>query len=272
MTGKITPVKDYTYKEECYTMPVSLSPEGSAFYVFRKTKEADTHYTVTKNGETVDVGTPLSVGASRQYFANGVFESLDGGKFTITGSNGSPKTITCKSPAEEMKLDGPWQVRFNELPQLGTPFTATFNALKSWTKNGDRRIKYFSGTATYSKVINITFPAKGQGRVYLDLGNVQDLATIRINGKTVATQWMPPFRADVTDYVRQGENTLEVDVTNMWVNRLIGDQQLPKNEKKTWTVLEGNGEFARLKTDACLRKSGLLGPVTIHYSTMCPVK
>jgi hypothetical protein len=179
MTGKITPVKDYTYKEECYTMPVSLSPEGSAFYVFRKTKEADTHYTVTKNGETVDVGTPLSVGASRQYFANGVFESLDGGKFTITGSNGSPKTITCKSPAEEMKLDGPWQVRFNELPQLGTPFTATFNALKSWTKNGDRRIKYFSGTATYSKVINITFPAKGQGRVYLDLGNVQDLATIR---------------------------------------------------------------------------------------------
>jgi hypothetical protein len=265
MTGKITPVLDYIYKNGCYTLPVSLTPEGSVFYVFRKTKAADAHCTVTKNDVAVDAGTPLSVGASRQYLANGTFESLDAGTFTITGSNGQRKTVTCRQPQSEIRLVGSWLVRFNELPQLGTPFTATFDSLKSWTEDTDRNVKYFSGTATYKK----TFTAKGrgEGRVYVDLGNVQDLATIRINGKTVATRWMFPFRADITDYVQNGENTLEVDVTNLWVNRLIGDQQLPKTEKKTWSVLERGGALDRLKSDACLRKSGLLGPVVIQFST-----
>jgi beta-galactosidase/beta-glucuronidase len=89
-------------------------------------------------------------------------------------------------------------------------------------------VKYFSGTATYTKRFTVTASAKAGGkRVYLDLGRAEVLAEVKVNGKDLGTLRKPPFRVDVTDAVHAGNNDLEVRLTNLWPNRLIGDEQLP---------------------------------------------
>ena len=94
----------------------------------------------------------------------------------------------------------------------------------------------------------------------LDLGNVRELAEVSVNGRSLGIAWHPPYKVDMTSAVRSGTNTLEVKVTNLWVNRLIGDQQ-PGATKYTFTVMP------TYKADAPLRSSGLLGPVTVEQVT-----
>ena len=89
-------------------------------------------------------------------------------------------------------------------------------------------MKYFSGTATYSKQLKLSPGApSGERRLYLDLGWVHVIAQVRLNDKDLGLLWKPPFRVDITAAARRGDNKLEVLVTNQWVNRLIGDEQLP---------------------------------------------
>jgi (4-O-methyl)-D-glucuronate---lignin esterase len=102
-------------------------------------------------------------------------------------------------------------------------------------------------------------------KLYLDLGNVQELAEIIINGKSVGVSWMPPFNKDITNFVHAGKNELTVRVTNLWVNRLIGDQFLPEEKRYTKT------NIIKFKKDDPLRISGLLGPVKIIYSRIIPI-
>lgn len=150
---------------------------------------------------------------------------------------------------------GPWEVRF--APALGAPDKTTLNQLASWTESPDAGVKYYSGTATYAKTIDV--PAgwleKGK-RLTLDLGDVRELAEVSVNGRALGIAWHPPFEVDVTNALKPGANTLEIKVTNLWVNRLIGDQQ-PGAQKITFTVM------STYKADAPLRPSGLLGPVRV---------
>jgi hypothetical protein len=156
-------------------------------------------------------------------------------------------------------LDGPWDIRF--APNLGAPEKITFNQLSSWSENTDPGVKYFSGTAAYQKSFDV--PAawlKSGRRLMLDLGDVRELAEVSVNGKSLGIVWHPPYKVDVTSAMHAGANTLEVKVTNLWVNRLIGDQQ-PGATKYTFTAA------ATYKADAPLRPSGLLGPVTVQEVT-----
>ncbi len=152
-------------------------------------------------------------------------------------------------------LDGEWNVHF--APNLGAPEEVSFEHLVSWTENPDAGVKYFSGTATYQKTIE--FPAawiQAGRRLTLDLGDVRELAEVSVNGRSLGILWHPPYKIDVTGVVHLGANTLEVKVTNLWVNRLIGDRQ-PGATKYTYTVAP------TYKEDAPLRPSGLIGPVTL---------
>ena len=151
-------------------------------------------------------------------------------------------------------VTGPWSLTFQ--PGRGAPASMTLPALADWTKNTDPGVRYFSGTATYSQTLKVPASKPGQ-RLILDLGEVRDLAEVLVNGKSAGTLWKPPYEADITALTRPGINTLEIRVTNLWVNRLIGDAQ-PGAKPITFTTLK------TYRADAPLRPSGLMGPVTLN--------
>jgi len=156
--------------------------------------------------------------------------------------------------ASRTPVEGLWEVSFQQgrrAPE-GTIELET----GSFTENSDPGIKYFSGTATYRKVIGLH---PSEGAVVLDLGDVKNIAEVSLNGKPVATLWKAPFKADVTQAAQEGENLLEVKVTNLWPNRLIGDSSLPEQERITYTPTPFYSPAS------ALLPSGLIGPVQIVY-------
>jgi hypothetical protein len=166
------------------------------------------------------------------------------------------RTVPVPVSSTAATIDGPWEIAFQ--PDRGAPPAATLQSLQSWSLSPDPGIKYFSGTATYSKTVEA--PAAwfaGCAEVWLDLGDVKELAEVSLNGKKLPVQWRPPYRVDVTGAMRPGPNRLEVAVTNLWVNRVVGDQQPAVARTFTYTPLP----FYR--ADAPLLPSGLLGPVTV---------
>ncbi len=174
-----------------------------------------------------------------------------------------------------------WTLRFN--PAWGTKETLNLDRLTSWTEHADPLVRYYSGTATYLTTFALAKqpPADGKTPLRLDLGQVEVVARVRVNGQDCGIAWKPPYQVDVSHALRPGTNTLEIEVANTWVNRLIGDEQLPLDAK--WkdreTLLEWpdwlrNGQRApggrftfttnrHYTKDSPLQPSGLLGPVCL---------
>jgi hypothetical protein len=153
-------------------------------------------------------------------------------------------------------LNHNWTLSFEN--GRGAPETATLEKLISWSDHPDVGIKYFSGTATYSKSFQIPSAALAPGiHLWLDLGEVKDLAEVAVNGKYLGILWNSPFKVDITSALQPGLNQIVVQVTNLWVNRLIGDQQPWALKKYTFS------DFNPYKPDSPLLPSGLLGPVRI---------
>jgi hypothetical protein len=157
---------------------------------------------------------------------------------------------------EVMTLDGPWTVTFQ--PNRGAPPRATIDKLSSYTENGESGIKYFSGTASYTKTIHVAANLLPKGsKTWLDLGEVKNLAEVIVNGKSVGIVWKSPYRVDVSEVLKPGENNVDIKVTNLWVNRIIGDLQPGVTQKVTFL------SFPLFRADANLQPSGLLGPVRV---------
>ena len=151
---------------------------------------------------------------------------------------------------------GPWKLEFQ--PYLGAPLSITMNALSSWSENSDAGIKYYSRTATYTKSLEAPSSWLADNtRLWIDLGDVKNLAEIAVNGRNLGIVWHWPYRVDVTNVLRPGTNQLSVKVTNAWVNRMIGDQQ-PGAKEYTFA------DITPYNADSLLLPSGLLGPVTIE--------
>lgn len=126
----------------------------------------------------------------------------------------------------EWPVDGEWSVTF--YPKMMKPFSLTFPELKDLSQSVCDSLKYFSGTAVYRKDVELLSEySEGIKRVILDLGELDDIAELYINGSQVSVLWFPPFRADITKFLIGGRNTIEIHVTNNWANRLIGDEQYP---------------------------------------------
>jgi hypothetical protein len=160
-------------------------------------------------------------------------------------------------------LSGPWTVNFP--PERGAPASVVLSELASWTDNTDVGVKYFSGTATYSKTFDLE-PDRGAGavRFFLDLGTVQNVAEVLVNGGSAGIAWKAPYKVDVTDFVKSGSNRLEIRLSNLWPNRLIGDKQ-PGMSRKYATAV-----FDPLRADSPLLPSGLLGPVRVLQVMAAP--
>ena len=126
----------------------------------------------------------------------------------------------------KINLEGPWLMQFK--PKLDKPFDTTFSTLIDFSLSLDDRIKYFSGTVKYLKEYNFS-PSQlnGEKRIHLDLGELHDIVSLKVNGKSVGVDWHPPYEYDITDLLKSGTNLFELDVTNNWANRLIGDEQAP---------------------------------------------
>jgi len=134
-------------------------------------------------------------------------------------------------------IDGAWTVRFDT--RWGGPGELKFQSLDDWSKRGEPGIRYYSGTAVYEKEFQSPKTTRGT-RLFLDLGQVKNLAEVRLNGQSLGIVWKPPFRVEITKALRRGQNKLEVRVTNLWPNRLIGDEQQPDDcvwdNAWTWTM------------------------------------
>ncbi|MDR3691896.1 MAG: glycosyl hydrolase [Fimbriimonas sp.] len=210
--------------------------------------------------------------------------------FVTEDTRGTMHAVTVSDPPLKLDLGSNWRLTFP--PHLGAPTSAFFGKLISWPTASDPGIKYFSGTATYSKAITVpaNFIASSRA-IRLNLGHVMNFATVILNGQTIATLWKPPFALDVTKYVRPGANRLEVKVTNLWPNRLIGDEQLPADVEWTsdghlakWPDWLLNGK-PRPKTgriafatwhfwskDSPLLESGLIGPVSLQSAKKVTIR
>ncbi len=179
-----------------------------------------------------------------------------------------------------VEVAGSWEVLFPT--KSGLPDRFTLNKLISWPEIKEITGKYFSGTATYRKELLVPDELLAKGlRLYLDLGKVQVIAQVKLNDKDLGILWKPPFRIDITDAAKAGANVLDIQVANLWPNRLIGDEQLPPDAKwkgsslMDWPrwVLEGKpsptgrrafATWMYYKKESLLLESGLIGPVQLQ--------
>jgi maltose-binding protein MalE len=161
-----------------------------------------------------------------------------------------------QAPEVTQTLNQSFAVDFRN-KEIGPEKPVVFDELTDWSKSADEQIKYYSGTAHYKSTFNVdAIPEEGE--VYMNLGNVSVMAEVKLNGKDVGGVWMAPYRLNVAGLLKQGENTLEIEVANLWRNRMIRDKMLPESERYTWTVVDD------IKEGEAPHSSGLLGPLTIE--------
>jgi len=171
-----------------------------------------------------------------------------------------PARAKSNSPAftKLLEISGAWTVRFDT--NWDGPASVHFATLENWITNADNGIKFFSGTAVYEKQFALPTDShipNHTSRLVVDLGNLRELAEVRLNGKPCGIAWTPPFRVDVTDALQPGENRLEVEVVNFWPNRIIGDASLPPEQRRTKTNIR------KLTQEVRLMESGLFGTVAL---------
>ena len=203
--------------------------------------------------------------------------------FFVIFSREGPATVAAaatganfSAPTTVATLDGSWDVAFD--PKWGGPAKVIFASLQDWTTREESGLKYYSGIATYRKVFELPKESAAASRepgkkIYLDLGTVHDMAQVRLNGKDLGVVWCAPWRVEISGFVKDHGNLLEIAVANRWTNRMLGDQQPPDKDVRTVKFSSGllGGQefkagrytFATAGGLGVLLPSGLLGPVRI---------
>ena len=177
-----------------------------------------------------------------------------GSCFIVFNHNKGQKNVEKVQLANTQSIDNKWTLQFPE--GWGAPAELEMESLAPWCAlpMSDEG-KAFSGSATYTTTFNWSGENK---QVTLDLGKVSMIAEVFLNDQKVRTLWCTPYEADITEFVKEGENKLQIKVTSTWFNRLVYDASLPEAERKTWTI---SGPSA----DSLLKEYGLLGPVNLKY-------
>lgn len=234
-------------------VPVRLEARGSVFVVFCGQSAADSLVAVKRDGQ------PCFLGGSdvvRREDGKRVVQTRQPGRYEFTTAQGEIQIATVLHPATPQVIESGWQVSF---PGLADP--VPFIKLDSWTEHLDAAVKYFSGTATYRTSFNA--PAvKTSERLTLDLGQVESLAEVTLNGTTFQWLWQPPYRLDITEALKPGANALEVRVVNAWHNRLVGQKHAPAAFSAPGTFKPWLAE-KNFDPGKDLKPAGLLGPVQI---------
>ena len=210
------------------------------------------------------ISIPLQFDAYESYFI--VFDGDNQNQAEKAEKNFYPKS-------KVFTLEGAWDVAFD--PKWGGPEKVRFNQLEDWMNRPEAGIKYYSGTASYYKTFDCELASKAQ-KLFLNLGEVNNMARIKLNGKDLGIVWTTPWQVDITDAVQEKNNKLEIEVVNLWANRLIGDEAFEDDDivdgKWPEWVLKNEPRPGQRYTftswkhytkDSPLLSSGLLGPVTL---------
>jgi hypothetical protein len=256
-TGAVTAAGVYEQtKDERTNLPVWLGPYGSTVVVFRKAAGAHA-VRIERDGQEIfpklaaDTA-PFEVETRGR---RAMLRAEQGGHYVATDSSGRRSAATVVEPTT-VKIDAPWTLAF--APGWGAPAQLRMDKLASWTESSDEGVRHFSGTAAYTTAFDIPAQLPEHARVVLNLGEVRETARVWVNGKEMGVAWKRPFAIDVTGAVKPGSNSLKVEVTNLWPNRIIGDQSLPEGKRFTHT------NITKFKANSPLMTSGLLGPVTLR--------
>ena len=263
-TGETAAIVRHDFVDGRVKIPMRLAPYGSAFVVFRPGPAPHRIVSLLRNGTGIHagIGDEIRTVPVADVILNQdsrlELQAWQPGLYTLADERKWSAEINVQDIPETFTLAGSWEVRFTK--GWGAPESTIFAGLRSWTESKDPGVKYFSGTATYIK--NFTIPAEWirEIRLDLDLGQVENIAQVRLNGIDLGILWKKPFRIDISSAVRTGENQLEISVTNLWPNRLIGDQFLAEDKRFTRT------NVIKFTKDSPLLESGLLGPVRIFFA------
>ena len=224
VTGAIREAAVWREKDGVTEVPMAFPVNGSVFVVFRKPsagRDPLAAFTPVKPFSGVVDSQALVLKDGRP----GVL-AFESGRFTGTTKSGKTVAVDVTAPAP-VTLQGAWTLKFD--PELGGPAEpVVFDKLASLHTHADSKIKYYSGPVSYKKTIEIPAELLGEGkRLMLDLGRVEVLAEVKLNGKPVAVAWCAPFAVEITAVAKAGANELEIIAVNKWRNRWIGDEQLP---------------------------------------------
>ena len=275
------------WKEEKGRIYVQLLLKGiqSVFVVFRKPSTLLKHITSVTYNDSVCDNKLVYLGEKSLLLA---YNNVSG---SVTLSDGKSHSYEAKSTQPKIIVGG-WHIDF--YPKMDKPFSLDFPSLIDFSKCKNPSVKYFAGTAHYTKSINITANEIALGkRILLDLGMANDIVQLSINQKKLGVLWYPPYKADITDDLKVGDNTIDIAVTNNWANRLIGDEQEPEDvvygverhfgnsyagrklkAYPDWFIKnkprpsQGRKAFTNwyyYRKDSPLQPAGLVGPVRLQY-------
>lgn len=261
VTGRETRVEDFESTADGRTrLRYALAPYEAFFVVFRRPAAAAHPVEIVKDSEVVPLSDNTIV--SEEHGALTLRTTVPR-NYQIKFSNGCESRMTVNAAPEETAIVG-WTLSFP--PNWGAPPKIDVPQLKSWTDFSDPGVRYFSGTATYRTTLHIDPTQLASGReLWLDLGAVHEVARIRVNGTDLTPLWKQPYSARIDDLLHPGDNLLEIEVTNLWPNRLIGDAQPGVTHRYTWTNIKAFTASSPLLT------SGLLGPVTLNAIYVQPI-
>jgi hypothetical protein len=282
--GSIVKMAQFVNENGFTKISLNLDVEESVFVVFRE--ESKNLITIKSNKKSENIA--LYFNEKNQINA----KANQNGDYKIEYQNGKSSILKVKDIPNPQKIEGAWQVDFKEV--LGYGGNYTFEKLIDWKDHQNEKIKYYSGTATYRTTFDFTQKIDKNTSISIDLGNVAVAAKVKLNGKDLGVLWKTPYQIDISDAIKTGKNDLEIEVTNLWTNRLIGDERFPQNDNYQF---EG-GNFPKTKmpewytnnqprpegerktfttanfyksTDA-LQPSGLLGDVVLRFAKVVNIK
>jgi alpha-L-rhamnosidase len=259
LTGEITPQLIYVQdaSEGTTRMPLRLPPYGSTFVVFARQATSQVT-TITHDGialdpwQPADTQLPLITRCAETL----CLQAEEAGDYQVELSSGHRLEAVIPAAEPARTLEGPWTLTFQ--PGRGAPLNpVTISTPTDWSRSSDPAIRYFSGTARY--ISGFTLPTFSSSQVFnLQLTGLHEISTVRINGEEVGTIWAAPYQLDITRCLHTGDNHIEVKVTNLWPNRMIGDLQPGVKTRYT------NSNIRTYTRNSQLLPSGLDGPVKLQ--------
>jgi hypothetical protein len=258
-----------------------FSSDGPIRFTHRRDGDADIYFVANRKTNVVDVNCQFRVAGKQPELFDPMTgeprplpqfsERASGTEIPMRFDPGQSFFVLFRNPVTQAKvtaqnfpalkpvveLAGAWEVRFD--PRRGGPGKVTFDSLADWSQRPEDGIKFYSGTAVYRKTFELPLPpgALADQKYFLSLGDVKNLARVKLNGRDLGVVWCAPWQVATGDALKAGKNELEIEVANLWPNRLIGDLSLPVEKRFTWAARNP------YKKDSPLLWSGLLGPVRI---------
>ncbi|MDR3250150.1 MAG: glycoside hydrolase family 2 [Tannerella sp.] len=261
-TGELKKVITYREENGQTVLPLHFNPEGSVFVVFTEGKP-ERHIVEVRSGDRILFPDNKTGAGKNPLFDFTVHEdklnseTSEAGIYTLKWSDNKTATLNFKKNPKVKNVAGEWKIYFS--PEWGGTGAIVTDKLNWWNDLADEGNQYYSGSAVYTTNIGFTKEELKGKTIRLSLGELQEMAVVKLNGRRFPLCWTPPYELDVTKEIKEGDNQLQIEIVNLWPNRLIYDGKRPENQRLTKTNIV---KFNAPDAEKLYRKSGLFGPVT----------